>query len=251
MRRLSWFLCAGIIAVMTICPMLALAGDDDPFGQADELYKMRYDQANVQKGIALLTKVVQNQPQEYEALWRLAKFHWFLGDRAKGNKRLPLFEKGKSYAEQAVAARENGLDGHYWLASTIGCVGQEKGIMNSLFMVGPMKKELDRCLEIDNKHADTHDVLAQLYWKVPGWPLSIGDKKKAQEEAKLAVTYDPKASDHWLHYGQIAADNKDYNTARAALQKVLALPDDPEDPESSRDDKAAARDKLKEIEGKK
>jgi cytochrome c-type biogenesis protein CcmH/NrfG len=92
--------------------------------------------------------------------------------------------------------------------------------------------------------------LAQLLWKVPGPPLSIGNKKKALEEARLGTVYDPSAIDHWLHLGQIAATNKDYATARMALEKALSLPDDPEDPSSSQDDKADARAELAKIAGK-
>jgi tetratricopeptide (TPR) repeat protein len=224
------------------------AGDSSA-SQADQLYAQRFEKANVTKAVDLLDKAVA--AEGYEALWRLARCYWFLGDRTTGKEKLALFEKGKGYAEQAVKAKDNGVEGHYWLASLLGSVGQEKGILNSLMMVSPMKKELDRCLQLNAGYSDAHDVLAQLYWLVPGFPLSIGNKKKAQEEAVLATTGDIKTTGNWLHLGQIAADNKDFATAKNALQKVLALPDDPEDPEASRKDKAAAKDELKKIEGKK
>jgi tetratricopeptide (TPR) repeat protein len=172
---------------------------EDAVSQADQLYAQRFEKANVTKAVEVLDKAVA--ADGYEALWRLARCYWFLGDRATGKEKLTLFEKGKSYAEQAVKTKDNGVEGHYWM--------------------------------------------------VPGFPISIGNKKKAQEEAVLATTGDSKATDHWLHLGQIASDNKDFATAKTALQKVLTLPDDPEDPEASRKDKAAAKDELKKIEGKK
>lgn len=247
MKRIVTGLVLAGLMIASVHPFLA---EEDVAARADALYAKRYDRANVLAAVTLLGQELETRTADYELLWRLARLEWFLGDRAEGKERLRRFEQGKTYAERAVKAKEDGIEGHYWLASLIGCVGQEKGILNSLFMVGPMKRELDRCLEIDPKFGDAHDVLAQLLWKVPGRPLSIGDKKKAQEEARLATLYAPEAVEHWLHYGQIAAANKDYRTARAALQKALALPDDPEDPQGSRRDKAAAQKELEKMEGK-
>lgn len=248
MRRLA-VLSLVLILMAAFLPFQALM-EDDPISQADALYSKRLDRANLTKEIELLNGVLQSQPNHYQALCHLAKAHWYLGDRAQGKARLTQFAKGKEYAELAVKANDNGVEGHYWLASLIGCVGQEKGILNSLFMVSPMKKELDRCLALDGKYADAHDVMAQLLWKVPGFPLSIGDKKKAMEEARLGTVYDPSQIDHWLHYGQIAIDNKKYDIARTALQKALDMPDDPEDPPVSQEHKENARKALKSIEGK-
>lgn len=247
MRQGRLFMAILVITLFLTCQAGMGAASDD-IAQADALYSGRRDMANVRAGINLLQKVLQKEPDDYDALWRQARFFWFMGDRAEGKDRLANFEKGRSLAEHATKVNQDGLDGHYWFGALIGCVGQERGILNSLFMVGPMKKEIERCLEIDPKHAESHDVYAQLLWKVPGF--AGGSTKRAQEEARLAVTYGPDAIEHWLHYGQIAAANKDYKTARSALQKAISLPDDPEDPFASQRDKAEARAELKKIEDK-
>ncbi|MCL6588537.1 MAG: hypothetical protein K6U80_01130 [Firmicutes bacterium] len=113
-----------------------------------------------------------------------------------------------------------------------------------------MKKELDICIRLDPAFADAHVVLAQLFWKAPGPPLSIGNKKRALEEARLAVTYNPASCEYWLYYGQIAIENKEYATAREALQKSMNLPDNPEEPDSSQKFKSIAAEELKKFEGK-
>lgn len=246
-RRLTGLFVLGVLLALALVPVLVCA-QDDQIRQVDELYAKRYDRENVRKAIAIVDKVLEGTPNNYDALWRMAKLQWYLGDRSKGDDRLPLFEKGKGYAERATQANANGIDGHYWLGALIGCVGKEKGILNSLFMVPSMRKELERCLEIDAKFADAHYAMAQLLWEVPG--IAGGNKKKALEEARLATVYEPGAIDHWLLYGQYASGSKAYATARMALQKAISLPDDPEDPVVSQEDKATARQELKEIEGK-
>ena len=247
------FTLVGVLLALVLCPILVHA-EDDPIVQADNLYKQRFDLNNVITAIDLLAKFIEKEPGNYDALWRLARLHWYRGDRTpapkKGeeNTRLLLFEKGRGYAEQAVKANDGGIDGHYWLAALIGNYGKERGVLKSLFLVPSMRKEIDRCLQIDNTYADAHYISALLLWEVPG--IAGGNKKKAQEEARLATVYDPNAIDHWMTYGQYASGNKDYATARMALGKALSLPDDPEDPISSQEDKATAREELKKIEGK-
>lgn len=213
--------------------------------RADELYRKRKDRANVLAAVEILAEALEKEPGDYEALWRLARCYWFLGDRAAGKDRLAYFEKGRAFAEKATKANDAGIDGHYWHAALIGCVGQERGILNSLFMIPSIRRELERCLELDPRHAEAHDVMGQLLWKIPGF--AGGNLKKALEEARLATVHGPEAIEHWLHYGQIAAANRDYATARTALQKALSLPDDPEDPEGSRRDKALAKEELEKI----
>ena len=234
----------GFLLVSFLLPVFILAADD-PVARADELYRQRKDRAKVLAAVEILTEALEKEPGDYKALWRLARCYWFLGDRSAGKERLAYFEKGKACAEKATKANGAGIDGHYWHAALIGCVGQERGILNSLFMVPSMRRELERCLELDPRHAEAHDVMAQLLWKVPGF--AGGNLKKALEEARLATVYGPESIEHWLHYGQIAAAIKDYATARMAFQKALSLPDDPEDPEGSRRDKALAKEELEKI----
>ncbi len=238
-----------IIALLAFVLALAFAASAATFAeQADALYAQRKDMANVMKGIALIDAQLATNEKQYDLLWRQARFYHFVGDRATGKDRQANFEKGKTFAEKAVALNDAGLDGHYWLAACIGSVGVERGILSSLFMVSPMKKELEACIKIDPKHAGTRYVYAQLLYKVPGF--AGGSVKQALEEAKLSIAYDPNVIAHWLNYGIIAAANKDYKTARTALEKAISMPDDPEDPFGSQQDKEEAKAELKKIEGK-
>jgi tetratricopeptide (TPR) repeat protein len=249
-RCFFYLVTLGVLLTLIVASV-SFCANSDSIVTADELYAKRANHQNVQQSIDLLQQYITEKPDNCDTLWRLARCYWYLGDHAVGKTKLALFSKGKEYAEQAVKTDPNNINGHYWLASLLGSTGEARGILQSLFMVSPMKKELDICIQLDNKYADAHDVLAQLYWKAPGPPLSIGNKKRAQEEAKSAVTNDPNNIDNWLHLGQIARDNKDYTTAREAFHQVLNLPDDPEDPEQSQSSKDIAASELKKLDEKK
>lgn len=250
LHYLFWLAILSICLALISCPLL-ISAEDNPITTADELYSKRMNPDNISKSIDLLKKSMTGNPANYDALWRIARCYWFLGDKAtKKEDKLDYFNKGQEYAKQAINTNHNQIMGHYWLATLIGCTGETRGILQSLFMVNPMKEELDLCVQIDSTFADAHNVLAQLFWKAPGPPLSIGNKKRALEESKLAVTYAPNSCEFWLYYGQIARDNKDYATAREALQKSISLPDDPEDPQGSQKYKAQAAADLQKLEGK-
>lgn len=252
--RSRYMLC---LATIGICLMIlgAIAfvnAGDDPLVTADELYAKRSNSDYVHQAVNLLKQATALTPDNAEILWRLAEYHWFLGDQATVKKtKLDLFAQGKDYAGQAVKADPKNINAHLWLAALIGADGEARGVLKSLSSVPPMKKELEICLQLNPKFADAHDLLAQLYWLAPGPPLSIGNKKRALEESQLAVTYNPNDIDFWLNLGLIARDNKDYAKAREAFQKILTMPDDPEEPAKSRKSKDTAADELKKLEGKK
>lgn len=249
-RKAVLFALASVVIALSFAGVSALAVDS-AIARADELYALRAKQAGaVDQGIALLNEFLASHPDNYDALWRQARFYWYKGDHQPEKKKLKDFEQGKVYAERAVNANEKDPDGHYWYASLIGCVGQEKGILNSLFMVKPMKQQLDRCIELDPNYHDAYDVLAQLYWKVPGPPVSIGNKKKAAELARKAAEMAKVEPGHWVLLGEIQISLKDYAGARQSLNIAIGLPDSEEDPQETKKDKAKAQNLLKEIENK-
>lgn len=222
------------------------AGENDTLEILDDLYFRRNESPeNVYRIIEIIDDELASRSGDYELLWRAAQGYLFLGDNAGDSKdRLFLYEKGKEYAEQATAVNKNGYEGYYFLGVLIGCIGLERGVMNSLFMVKPMRNALERCLEIDPERAQAYNPLAQLYWKAPGRPLSIGNINTALEMAKKLVSLEPDSINNWYLYGNIALDAKDPELAKEALQKCIALPEDPKNPEYDRKIKESARELL-------
>jgi tetratricopeptide (TPR) repeat protein len=162
--------------------------------------------------------------EDYEALWHLGYFYEFFGQNCLNKKgKMAALEKGMNFVERAVKINPKGIAGHLYRAILMGNIALEKGILKSLAIVKPMRDELQVVLGLEPGNAAAHGLLGQLYWKVPGKPLSIGDKKKALEETALAVKYNPQSIEYWFNYGEIAMDNRDYSLARTAFTKVLGF----------------------------
>lgn len=210
--------------------------------QADELFA-KAEPATLKEAGAIYEALVERYATNYEVLWKTARFYEKVARST--SKPLDLFEKGKALAEQATNLYPDKVEGHYWLASLTGRVGEEKGILNSLFMVKPMKAELDLCVQLDPNFPDSYYVLGLLYWKVPGWPLSIGDKKQAIEYALKAVELKPQSFIfQWgLYQAYDAAGKK--KEARAVLEQIISMPVAPGEEVDAKNYKQRAEDALK------
>jgi tetratricopeptide (TPR) repeat protein len=90
-------------------------------------------------------------------------------------------------------------------------------------------------------------VLSELYRKVPGSPLSIGNRKRSLEEAQLAVKLDPNSTTYLLELAESYIANKDKVEAKKTLQKVIDMTATPGEPVESQKDKVRARELLQDL----
>jgi hypothetical protein len=159
--------------------------------QVDQLHDTgMYDEA---RSLALdsLSSAASTKEQA-ELYWRASRETLELGDIADQAKRqqadiLSLFTQGEGYADKAIAADPQNDLGYYWKSSNIGRGGQVKGVLNSLFLAGPMKELLVRELSLNVDRADAYYVLGQLYRELPGWPVSFGNIDSAVSLGRRAV----------------------------------------------------------------
>lgn len=181
------------------------------------------DVPKIQSAIDGLKELLGQNPDDGEALWLLSKAYLYLGDRTEEG-RLKVFETGKKYADQAVETVPDNPHAHYWLSALLGRIGQTRGILSSLSMVRPMKEALDRVLELDENYAAAYWVLSQLYQQAPGFPLSIGNKKLALENARRAVELAPEDLEFQLQLAKALEHNGQKAEAKAVLEEIRSNP---------------------------
>lgn len=220
----------GIFLALLLCSVIPVWANDGEIAIADEAWRGRKNNAVIHQAINDLETLIAKEPENYEALWRLARFYQFIGEHAKKKDKFGYYKKGLAHAEQAAKIGDNKPNGHLWFAILMECTAEQIERLYSLIKIKPIYNELQTVLRLDPQNGHAHYVLAQLYWKAPRKPLSIGDRKIALVEAKLATDYSPDRTLYWLIYGLIARDNKDIELARMALNKAMETPLDPEDP---------------------
>ncbi|MNN01373.1 hypothetical protein D3C81_1139900 [compost metagenome] len=62
---------------------------------------------------------------------------------------------------------------------------------------------------------------------MPGWPISFGDDKRAEQLLKQALSLNPDGIDANYFYGDFLLRQKRHAEAKVALEKALAAPPRP------------------------
>lgn len=225
-----WLGIGFVVLCLALVSGLSVVAESSVLIEADQLIVTKRV-PQIQESIGLLEKQLEKQGEDADTLWLLAKAYLYLGDRSAKDSKLAIFETGKEYADRAVVQDDSSAHAHYWQAALIGRVGQTRGVMQSLFMVKPLKAALDRVLELDPDYGDAYFALSQLYQEAPGFPLSIGNKVLALENAYKAVELDGDNLDYQIQLAKALQHNNRSTEAKKVLEAVLARRDIGRDPE--------------------
>lgn len=196
--------------------------------QVDELYFHRDQPGNLEKSEAALDAALAKAPEDPELLWRQARGLERLGEKAVEKKeRLRLFEAAEAAAAKAAPGLPKSAEPHFWAGVAMGRRGETRGVLKSLFLVSPIRKEMAAALAADPRHGGAHRVLGEILWQLPGFVG--GDKKKAvaefEESVRLSPNYTanyPTLATAYVYFGRKA-------DAAEVLKKAEAIqaPDDP------------------------
>lgn len=196
---------------------------------------------------ALYQDVLALDADNIDALLRLAELAYWLGEVVEDEPALPHLQEGLTYAERASEVDDANPNAHYWRGVLMGRIGEERGILQSLFMVGDIMRAVERTLELDPEHGGAHLLASQVYRKAPGWPLSLGNRAKALEHALEAVRLNPDATNRMLNLAEAYLNDRQRDKAIETLQQVLEMRLTPGDEVTSQMDKDRAAELLDEL----
>ena len=161
-------------------------------------------------------------------LWRLARGLIRAGERRKDKKAgLPEFARAESLAGRAVSLSSGSADAWYWHGVALGKQGEARGMMRSLFMVGPLKKRMEGVLRLSPCHAPARHVLGELLWQLPG--VLGGSKAGARKELEAALACDPSFTAPYPTLAEVYLDAGLRKDAEALLERVAKV-ERPADP---------------------
>lgn len=154
------------------------------------------------------------------------------GEWARVNYKLPekaREEAFKALAGEARAAAEK-LPGRaeplIWEGIVLGSYAGAKGGLGAL---GLAERARDRLLEAERIDAralagSAYTSLGSLHYKVPGWPIGFGDKKKARDYLQKALSLNPDGIDSNYFWADFLREQGEYAAAVAAYRKALTAP---------------------------
>ncbi|MDE2140932.1 MAG: hypothetical protein KGJ84_00800 [Elusimicrobia bacterium] len=182
---------------------------------------------------------------EPELLWMRCRSIIRRGEkREKKSEKLNDYDLARKDCEKSVELSSASADGHFWYGVAMGRWGETKGILKAMFLIKPIRQQMNETLKLDPKHGGAHHVLGEMLWQIPGF--AGGDKKKALEEFELAVKLSPTHSANFqpLAEAYLYFDRKD--DAVKTLNALLAIKD-PADPAEYPDDAADAKKLLSKL----
>ncbi len=198
------------------------------FRQARKLIDEReVDDANLETARDQLFALVEKDSECAWAYGLLAEINYWLGEYADdADDKIFFFNEGVECGKEGIAIDENSLESNFWLAVNYGSYGQEKGIMQSLSLINPIKNAAEKSLELDENYfyGGAHRVLGRLYHKAPGFPFSIGNTKKAIEHLEKSVELAPKFFLNRIFLAEAYISNRSKDKAREQLKWILDAP---------------------------
>ena len=178
--------------VMLLAPLAARAEDGPPLQFAP-----RFERAHT-----AAAERARRQTNDAATAWELGRACFDLAEFATNNaQRAPLAEQGIANCRRAIDLDSNCAPAHYYLALNCGQLARVK-LFSALGLLDQMESAFLRSIAIDPHfdYAGAHRALGLLYRDAPGWPTSLGSKKKARMQLEKAVELHPAYPGNRLNY---------------------------------------------------
>jgi tetratricopeptide (TPR) repeat protein len=230
----------GILALA--CSTLA---QDTALQKADRLYAERDKTENLRQAVSLVEKEVTS----YEAMWRLAKFRFYMSNlESQNEQKIKLLQAAIAAAEKAVKLDANRVEGHFWLGVNKGKYADLKGGFAALGLVKTVRRELETALKLDPNYAKGTIQLAlgQLALQVPR--LLGGNHKRGLELLEAGLKVGQANAELKLALAEQYGKKNRKAEARKLLEEILKEEDPLRTPLEQNDLRNRARqalDKLK------
>jgi len=213
---------------LVCCSWFPQLPEQDPkIVQADKLFAGRDDIHNLGQAIALLEDLAVRQPKNYEVLWRLCKYTYYLSDREKDStKKQKLLESGIEAGKRALEIDSSRPEAHFWLGANYG--GALESGSFGLATLGDVRKEMETVLKIDEgyQNGSAYMVLGLVDLKAPR--IVGGDPQKAVAEMEKGLQFGQTNAFLRLHLGEAYQAVGRNGDAREQLNAILSMKPDPD-----------------------
>lgn len=171
--------------------------------------------------IGILEGIVKQTPTDVDTLIFLSRVWLTYGFVRATDKeeRITAFRNGKEIAQKAIDISPNNPDAHFYFVANLSTLGQVQGILNSLFMLPRVRKEIDTILELDPDHAYGIAMQGLLFTYLP--PILGGDLKIGESYLRRSVVLDPHTSSTKLYLGINLKRQKRYDEAKKVFKEII------------------------------
>lgn len=207
---------------------------DATIARMDELWAVRDDSGGMKEAVDSATQLLAADPTNYEAEWRLARAYWWLAATQPNRvSRKALAVRAMQSAERARTLQPDRVEGHYFMAISVGEYGATVGVMQALVdgVVGKVESAALRAYAIDPDYAvgAPGTVLGRFYFLLP-WPKRDLNRSRTYLET-VAARYPGKLIAHQF----LAETYYALGAREQAHEQLLLVLTTPPDPRTLRD----------------
>ncbi len=171
-------------------------------------------------------QLYQSNTNDAVAAWRFARACFGLNSFVTNLAgRAELAGQGIAACRQSLALESNSAPAHYYLAIELGQLADTKRNLTAFKMVREIEREFKTADDLDEHfdHAGSARCLGLLYRDAPGWPMSIGSRRKARDWLEQAAKLAPDYPENQLALIESYWQWKDREAASNAWQQLGAL----------------------------
>ena len=169
---------------------------------------------------------VRKEQTNVTAHVRLARAAFDWAEFARNDdQRAEIAQRGIDAAQVAINREPTNAAAHYWLGMDLGQLARTK-TLGALKLVREMESEFERAMNLDERvdYAGPHRSLGMLYRDAPGWPTSIGNRKRARAHLDRAVQLHPEFPDNQLallESFELWADRQNFARQMKVVEQTL------------------------------
>jgi hypothetical protein len=133
--------------------------------------------------------------------WQLGRAALAWADFATNNaQREAIARVGIAACRQALAGDPDSAPAHFYLGTNLGQLARARKL-EALSIVREMERQFKAAQAADERyhHAGPDRCLGLLYLDAPGWPASIGSRRRARERLERAVALSPEFPENALN----------------------------------------------------
>ncbi|HST22391.1 MAG TPA: TRAP transporter TatT component family protein [Blastocatellia bacterium] len=199
---------------------------ETPTTRADKLFAERDNIESLKQAISIVEEMRAKDQSNYEALWRLAKFKFYLADREEDkSKKTKILQAAIESAKKAVLADGTRVEGHFWLGANDGEYADMKGALSSLGLVKTIRKEFESALTIDPMYQNgaAYLALGQIDLSLPR--LLGGNEKRGIDRLEQGMKAAQNNSEIKIALAEVYEKKNRKDEAKRLLESVLTASD--------------------------
>jgi tetratricopeptide (TPR) repeat protein len=170
-------------------------------------------------------KALAVDTKNLDASWRYARAsYWIAVYVEDSEERARVFKRAIDLTKRAVSIDEKSVANHFWLGVSYAKYGEAKGVMSSLGLIKPIRKQMERVIALDESFAGggAHRLLGWIEHKLPG--IAGGSDERAVEHLEKAVALDGNHLLNRLCLGEVYRKTGRLKEAKVHLEFIVKAP---------------------------